>query len=160
MAQKNKKETPRCPSLHLRDHRVTQDDPGTYIMYHYPVCCRKSPPQQRRRYRVIETRFQLMKDRYQQGLINGSVGLKMARTGTTVCRHLRNWEMDIKPSAGFKVAVWSKENGSGLNKVFVEDLVDAQSNAISQLTFSTKIEETLRKNNNTNEANLWKLIRE
>ncbi|CAG2228709.1 unnamed protein product [Mytilus edulis] len=54
-------------------------------------------------------------------------------------------EMDINPSAWHKVAVASKENGSGLNVAFVEDLVDTQSNSIAQLTFSTKVEEIMTK---------------
>ena len=69
-------------------------------------------------------------------------------------------EMDINPSAWYKVAVASKENGSGLNVAFVEDLVDTQSNSIAQLTFSTKVEEIMTKNNDIHEANFCKLIRE
>ncbi|CAG2204896.1 unnamed protein product [Mytilus edulis] len=68
--------------------------------------------------------------------------------------------MDINPSAWHKVAVASKENGSGLNVAFVEDLVDTQSNSIAQLTFSTKVEEIMTKNNDIHEANFCKLIRE
>lgn len=60
--------------------------------------------------------------------------------------------MSIKSEAWHKVAKDSKSNKTGLNISYVEDLVDAQSNAIAQLTLSERVEDIMRKNGDMNEA--------
>lgn len=69
-------------------------------------------------------------------------------------------ERGIKRQAWIKVAEKSSENGSGLSLAIVEDLVDKQSNAFAQKTFSIKVEQVMRENGDIKEAEFCKVIRE
>ena len=66
----------------------------------------------------------------------------------------------IKKEAWHRVALDEKQNKTGLNAAFVEDLVDIQSNQVAQLTFSEDVEKVMIDNQDVEEANFCKLIRE
>ena len=65
----------------------------------------------------------------------------------------------ITREAWVKVARCEKSNQTGLNIAFVDDGVDAQSDAVAQLFFSESVEFEMRRNGDTTEAEFCKLIR-
>ncbi|XP_060553199.1 uncharacterized protein LOC132714356 [Ruditapes philippinarum] len=69
-------------------------------------------------------------------------------------------ECGLKRDAWVKVAENCRENGSGLSLALVNELVDKQSNAYAQKTFSPEVEKAMRENGDTKEADFCGLIRE
>ena len=78
--------------------------------------------------------------------------VKCCSTGMTEC--------GISKEAWMKVASESLNNKSGLSLAIVRDLVDKQSNAFAQKTFSGEVEEVMRANGDVNEADFCRLIRQ
>ena len=78
---------------------------------------------------------------------------------TTICsRGLP--QLGIHKEAWLEVAKDSKENQTGLSYAMVADLIDRQSNAYAQKTFSEAVEVEMRKNGRTNEANFCRIFRQ
>ncbi|CAC5369864.1 unnamed protein product [Mytilus coruscus] len=66
--------------------------------------------------------------------------------------------MGIKPDAWWDVATDSKKNGTGLSFEIAKELRDKQSNSFAQTTFSDKVEDVMKANGDTNEAEWCSLI--
>jgi hypothetical protein len=69
-------------------------------------------------------------------------------------------QLGIHKEAWLDVAKHSKENQAGLSYAMVADLIDRQSNAFAQRTFSEKVEVEMRKNDRSNEADFCRIFRE
>ena len=69
-------------------------------------------------------------------------------------------ERGINREAWVKVAKKSSDNKSGLSVALVNDLVDRQSSAFAQKTFSVEVEKVMRQNGDNAEANFCKILRE
>ena len=67
---------------------------------------------------------------------------------------------NINRDAWMKVAKKEKDNKSGLNIAFVEDVIDPQSNTVAKTFFSEAVEKEMRKNGDVTEANFCQIMRE